>query len=384
MTANFIPYRKDLRAVTGSVTAAILWEELNFIFNKNPDGFWKFAQPCKHKLYKQGDSWVEELGFTYKEFRAAFGKIGIAYKSKQQLNEIENPFIKDDQEYAFISYQDRTKNLTHYRANKSLIAKILEKIKVTKSKPAPKPKPVQEPKSIQEPKPAQEPEPFEFNEFKWPQQLEKTEETAKILNGLDHKEIEKVLAVFEQTVKKNGIKKSATGLLAGLVNKQKKGELSLDKKTEFKLEDTSRHNGIKDCPYCDSDGVITMIFQSGEKRVNPKCGHPPSINWDIVKRVTSAKPGYQTNPKEKECPYCNDKNRMELQLQDDTYASQSCNHQEIKRSWKVDGLYVKKILSAQEGYETPPIAKDFKKPENLTEMLKNAWGFKDDDNDVLF
>lgn len=40
--------------------------------------FYKFTAPCKHKLYKKGDSWIEELCCTEREFRHAISK--IAYR----------------------------------------------------------------------------------------------------------------------------------------------------------------------------------------------------------------------------------------------------------------------------------------------------------------
>lgn len=127
MAVNHIAYRKELRTITGSISAAILWERLNSKFKKNPEGFWKFAAPCDHRLYKAGQSWTEELGFSIYEFRTTFSKIGIAYKSKQRFEDAKTPFIKNGKEYAFISYHDRKESLTYYRANTKLIAEISEK-----------------------------------------------------------------------------------------------------------------------------------------------------------------------------------------------------------------------------------------------------------------
>jgi sarcosine oxidase delta subunit len=409
MSANYVRYIKELRPIVGSFAAAILWEDLVFKFKKHTEGFWKFLKPCKHTLYKPGDSWVEELGFKNEsEFRTAFAKIGIAYTSKKKFEEAENPFIKNDKEYFFASYRDRTDNLTHYRANTKLINETTKKyLKDQKSalappKPKPESKPI--PKAVRKPAPKPAPKPeFEFDKFNWPQQLEKTEETAKILNGLDNKEIEKVLAVFEQTVKKNGIKKSATGLLAGLVNKHKKGELVIGEEITAKLEHNKWKQKVKECPYCDDEGYLEFEKHNGEKAYIPRCDHPKKIKWDYVKRVITARPGYQTDPdsacpnhqlnqdssnsefanyeeshyyedyqystpsndelrqqmEAEECPYCNEKGRMDLQLQDDTYTSTACDHKEIKMSWQIDGLYVKKILSAKEGYGDPPIRSSF-------------------------
>src|SRR5574342_631762 len=69
-----IPYFKDLRKITGSVTASILMSQLEYWFEEKPDGFYKFLQSPEggHPNYKPGDSWCEELAFSKEEFRNAF------------------------------------------------------------------------------------------------------------------------------------------------------------------------------------------------------------------------------------------------------------------------------------------------------------------------
>ena len=73
---KLIPYRKELNKITGSVTATILLQQLIFYAsNNNYKPFYKFIEPCNNKLYKEGDSWIEELGFTVYEFRSAYKKL---------------------------------------------------------------------------------------------------------------------------------------------------------------------------------------------------------------------------------------------------------------------------------------------------------------------
>lgn len=79
-----IAYRPELRAITNSVTATILLQQVFFRWVSN-DGkpFYKFKEPCNHKLYKNGDSWCEELGFSRAEFDTAWKALsatGIASK----------------------------------------------------------------------------------------------------------------------------------------------------------------------------------------------------------------------------------------------------------------------------------------------------------------
>ncbi|MFA6138857.1 MAG: hypothetical protein WC667_12360 [Sulfurimonas sp.] len=69
---KLIVYRKELNKITGSVTATILLQQLIFhASNNNYVPFYKFIEPCNNELYKAGDSWIEELGFTIHEFRTA-------------------------------------------------------------------------------------------------------------------------------------------------------------------------------------------------------------------------------------------------------------------------------------------------------------------------
>lgn len=81
---SLIPYRKELNKISGSVTATILLQQMlhRYKLNKNKP-FYKFIEPCDNELYKDGDSWTEELGFSVKEFKTALKKlvdIGIVIK----------------------------------------------------------------------------------------------------------------------------------------------------------------------------------------------------------------------------------------------------------------------------------------------------------------
>jgi len=73
---NIILYRKELNSVTKSVTATILLQQLIYWFeHSNYKPFYKFIEPCSNALYKKGDSWTEELGFSKKEFSTAYKKL---------------------------------------------------------------------------------------------------------------------------------------------------------------------------------------------------------------------------------------------------------------------------------------------------------------------
>ena len=46
---NNVPYIKELRQLSGSVTASILMQQLDYWFEKKPNGFYKFLEPCKNE-----------------------------------------------------------------------------------------------------------------------------------------------------------------------------------------------------------------------------------------------------------------------------------------------------------------------------------------------
>lgn len=120
ITRNIIPYIRELRPLAGSVTAAILWQQLDYWFAKHPDGFYKFLEPCDHAAYHpdRGESWIEELGFSKDEFRTAFDKIGVRHSTKTQyLKAADHSFEKNGKVYFFCSYHDNKTGLTWYFRN---------------------------------------------------------------------------------------------------------------------------------------------------------------------------------------------------------------------------------------------------------------------------
>lgn len=124
-TATFISYYKELRQITGSVTGSILMQQLDYWFSKtHGKPFYKFKAPCEHALYKEGDSFTEELGFSVDEFTNAFSKIGTVFKSKTEFEVAEDKF--SGKYYA--CYIDRQKSLTFYYRNNELLDKALHSI----------------------------------------------------------------------------------------------------------------------------------------------------------------------------------------------------------------------------------------------------------------
>ena len=88
---NVLIYRKDLNAITGGVIGSIMLGQLIYWAVKNHyKPFYKFIQPCGHALYKEGDSWAEELGIDDKTISRNFKKfeeLGILTR-KTDLNRL--------------------------------------------------------------------------------------------------------------------------------------------------------------------------------------------------------------------------------------------------------------------------------------------------------
>jgi hypothetical protein len=111
ITRGSIPYVKELRPLADSWGGCIVMQQLDYWFARYPDGFYKFTEPCpKHSLYKEGDSWTEELGCTADEFRTAFDSIGARHKSKSLYGESKNPF----EGKFYCSYHDKRRGVTWY------------------------------------------------------------------------------------------------------------------------------------------------------------------------------------------------------------------------------------------------------------------------------
>lgn len=115
---KMIKYRPELRRVCKSVTSAILLQQIIFHWeNKRKNPFYKFKDICSHSLYKTGDSWCEELGFSKKEFDRALkniaykeGKTGKVDKEGKAL-----PFIP--REFAFVIVYTDKDRITWYTIN---------------------------------------------------------------------------------------------------------------------------------------------------------------------------------------------------------------------------------------------------------------------------
>lgn len=120
----YIKYYPEFKRVFGSDKAAIIFERLEYWSDKYSSGFWKFFEPCKHPLYREGDSWEEEIGFSRKVFAKVFPLIGIHYKSKSEFLQQSDPF----QGKLYVSYYDRKTNRTYFLRNHQFVRDFLQNL----------------------------------------------------------------------------------------------------------------------------------------------------------------------------------------------------------------------------------------------------------------
>ena len=129
-----IPYRRELRPLLGSVNAAILFQEAVYLHGlKNKDDgemrpFYMFKQPpAKHPLYSPGQSWVELLGFSPREFDGAIKKIGTKISiRKDDLREVLERSILNADPRGLLIYWTTADRITYYLLNVPLAELVIE------------------------------------------------------------------------------------------------------------------------------------------------------------------------------------------------------------------------------------------------------------------
>jgi len=128
---RFIKFDPKIKKFTGCDRATLILEKLEFFFSKQPDGFYKFIEPCSHRLYKKDDSWAEELGCDRKCFTRSWKKIGFRHKSRMAFKEAEDKFKGK----LYASYYDRHLNQMFFIRNHDLANETLKEFyKPKKSK----------------------------------------------------------------------------------------------------------------------------------------------------------------------------------------------------------------------------------------------------------
>lgn len=103
-------------------------QQLDYWFERKPNGFYKFLESCPHQLYRQGESWVEELGISAVEFRTTFDRFATRYKSKSEFDRAPDKF----QGKFYCSYHDKRAQLTWYFRNHTMLDQALDDLLMVK------------------------------------------------------------------------------------------------------------------------------------------------------------------------------------------------------------------------------------------------------------
>lgn len=85
---KYIYSRLLVQLFNGDHFSALVLQSAIFWAKSNRNYFYKFLCPCKHPLYRAGDSWVEELLMSYKQIRKQMKKLDhyiITHKSYQNI-----------------------------------------------------------------------------------------------------------------------------------------------------------------------------------------------------------------------------------------------------------------------------------------------------------
>lgn len=113
-----IPYRPEYNMITGSIEASILLQQIYYWWvKKGREKFYKFNQPCESVHYREGDSWTEELGFTYNQFKSA--RNCIATKITKGVSK------EEARRNSIVIYWTDSNRVTWYEVNESLLSRLI-------------------------------------------------------------------------------------------------------------------------------------------------------------------------------------------------------------------------------------------------------------------
>lgn len=129
----YIKFYPGIKTSIGCGKATLILGRFEYWFTKYKNGFYKFIEPCSHPLYRTGDSWAEEIGFSRKVFTKAFDLIGVRYKSKSAFQKSQDKFRGK----LYASYHDRKANQTYFFRNHEFANQVIRNFFMKKEKSAP-------------------------------------------------------------------------------------------------------------------------------------------------------------------------------------------------------------------------------------------------------
>ncbi len=121
---RIIPYHKQLNSATGSVLATLFLRQVAYWAKHWNNPFYKFNGPCEHVLYREGDSWQEELGFSKREFATA--RDAVSTKITHGVSKKEVLECGTDVK-SLVLYWTDSNNVTTYLLNVSLFNRVVNK-----------------------------------------------------------------------------------------------------------------------------------------------------------------------------------------------------------------------------------------------------------------
>lgn len=128
ITRGSIPFVKELKPYLKSTNAVLLMQQHEYWFERYPEGFYKFQQASpKNSLYRDGDSWCEELEFSIDELKGAWLIIGVSHKSPSAYKDAANKFLRPDgSEAYYCSVYDRLTHRIRYYRNDLKVDMLLD------------------------------------------------------------------------------------------------------------------------------------------------------------------------------------------------------------------------------------------------------------------
>jgi hypothetical protein len=139
---RIIAYRPALRNLVGDLAASLLLHQVIYYhIAQERMPFFKFIQPCAHKLYRAGDSWVEVMGFSEDEYKGAIKKMGTRIRErdldKSLADAQESTFGPDPDKrkknqrillnrHQLVFYWRNSGNVNYYTLNEPLLQSALE------------------------------------------------------------------------------------------------------------------------------------------------------------------------------------------------------------------------------------------------------------------
>jgi hypothetical protein len=111
----------------GSAGVTKVFIYLEEMFEKNPDGFFKFQSPCKISAYKVGTSMSEETRWTVSTLQSRLNKICTLYKSRSLYSESIELLGMDGvfQGNPYLRYMDKNSYQTYFRRNQRIVSNIM-------------------------------------------------------------------------------------------------------------------------------------------------------------------------------------------------------------------------------------------------------------------